>query len=67
MFWSLHVSYSKHITQANHKLTYVPVGDILEAGAYYSVRIKDIASFERYIAQLNTYYHDLAYVFFSFV
>ncbi|KAG1138607.1 hypothetical protein G6F37_010656 [Rhizopus arrhizus] len=33
--------------------------DILEIGAYYSVRIKDIASFERYIAQLNTYYHDL--------
>lgn len=42
-------------------MTYIlDVGDILEAGAYYSVRIKDIASFERYIAQLNTYYHDLA-------
>ncbi|KAI8369183.1 cornichon protein-domain-containing protein [Choanephora cucurbitarum] len=36
--------------------------DILELGAYYSVRIKDIGSFERYIAQLNTYYHDLASV-----
>ncbi|KAG2195147.1 hypothetical protein INT47_006596 [Mucor saturninus] len=36
--------------------------DILEVGAYYSVRIKDTASFERYIAQLNTYYHDLASV-----
>ncbi|KAG1174182.1 hypothetical protein G6F70_000084 [Rhizopus microsporus] len=34
--------------------------DILEIGAYYSVRVKDIASFERYIAQLNTYYHDLS-------
>ncbi|KAG1471700.1 hypothetical protein G6F56_001972 [Rhizopus delemar] len=34
--------------------------DILELGAYYSVRIKDIPSFERYIAQLNTYYHDLS-------
>ncbi|CAO3694657.1 unnamed protein product [Rhizopus stolonifer] len=33
--------------------------DILEMGAYYSVRVKDIASFERYIAQLSTYYHDL--------
>ncbi|ORY94609.1 cornichon protein-domain-containing protein [Syncephalastrum racemosum] len=33
--------------------------DILETGAYYSVRIKDIDSFERYIAQLHTYYHDL--------
>lgn len=42
-------------------MTYILyAGDILEAGAYYSVRIKDIASFERYIAQLNTYYHDLA-------
>lgn len=29
-------------------------------GAYHSVRTKDIESFERYIAQLNTYYHDLA-------
>ncbi|RGB40541.1 COP9 signalosome [Rhizophagus diaphanus] len=32
--------------------------DILEIGAYWSVRIKDIPSFERYIAQLNTYYTD---------
>ncbi|KAF7726882.1 hypothetical protein EC973_008389 [Apophysomyces ossiformis] len=36
--------------------------EILETGAYYSVRVKDIASFERYIAQLNTYYHDFASV-----
>ncbi|KAL0094679.1 cornichon protein-domain-containing protein [Phycomyces blakesleeanus] len=36
--------------------------EILETGVYYSVRVKDIASFERYIAQLNTYYHDLASV-----
>ncbi|KAI7886764.1 hypothetical protein K492DRAFT_215527 [Lichtheimia hyalospora FSU 10163] len=36
--------------------------DILEMGAYHSVRTKDIESFERYIAQLNTYYHDLASV-----
>ncbi|KAI8976738.1 cornichon protein-domain-containing protein [Pilobolus umbonatus] len=38
----------------------VTARDILESGAYYSIRIKDIASFERYIAQLNTYYHDYA-------
>ncbi|KAI8147126.1 cornichon protein-domain-containing protein [Fennellomyces sp. T-0311] len=38
----------------------VAARDILEAGAYYSVRAKDIESFERYIAQLNTFYHDLA-------
>ncbi|KAI9316438.1 cornichon protein-domain-containing protein, partial [Dichotomocladium elegans] len=36
------------------------VGEILEMGAYYSIRTKDIGSFERYISQLNTYYHDLA-------
>ncbi|KAI9487016.1 MAG: cornichon protein-domain-containing protein [Benjaminiella poitrasii] len=40
----------------------VTARDILEVGAYYSVRIKDIASFERYIVQLNTYYFDLASV-----
>ncbi|KAI8074457.1 COP9 signalosome [Gongronella butleri] len=36
--------------------------DILEMGAYVSVRVKDIASFERYIAQLHPYYHDLSAV-----
>jgi 26S proteasome regulatory subunit N12 len=34
-------------------------GEILEMGAYHSVRVKDISSFERYIAQLHPYYHDL--------
>ncbi|KAL1931593.1 hypothetical protein VTP01DRAFT_9736 [Rhizomucor pusillus] len=42
--------------------TLVTAREILEMGAYYSVRAKDIESFERYIAQLNTYYHDLASV-----
>ncbi|CAG8782858.1 11570_t:CDS:2 [Racocetra persica] len=32
--------------------------EILEIGAYWSVHVKDIPSFERYIAQLNTYYTD---------
>ncbi|CAG8494789.1 3736_t:CDS:2 [Diversispora eburnea] len=32
--------------------------NILEIGALWSVRVKDIPSFERYIAQLNTYYTD---------
>ncbi|KAG9285824.1 hypothetical protein G9A89_013249 [Geosiphon pyriformis] len=32
--------------------------EILEIGAYWSVRVKDIPSFERYIAQLHTYYSD---------
>ncbi|KAI8343929.1 COP9 signalosome [Chlamydoabsidia padenii] len=36
--------------------------EILEMGAYHSVRVKDISSFERYIAQLHPYYHDLGSV-----
>ncbi|KAJ3227651.1 hypothetical protein HDU81_006550 [Chytriomyces hyalinus] len=32
--------------------------EILELGAQWSVKAKDIPSFERYIAQLKTYYHD---------
>jgi len=32
--------------------------EILEIGALWSIRVKDIPSFERYIAQLKTYYHD---------
>ncbi|ORZ00053.1 SAC3/GANP/Nin1/mts3/eIF-3 p25 family-domain-containing protein [Lobosporangium transversale] len=32
--------------------------DVLEIGAQWSVRTKDIPSFERYMAQLQTYYND---------
>ncbi|KAL1918242.1 uncharacterized protein VTP21DRAFT_3508 [Calcarisporiella thermophila] len=32
--------------------------EILEIGAFWSVRIRDIASFERYYSQLKTYYSD---------
>lgn len=32
--------------------------DVLELGAQWSIRSKDIPSFERYISQLQTYYHD---------
>lgn len=35
--------------------------DILEIGAQWSVAIKDIPSFERYIAQLKCYYFDFQY------
>lgn len=42
------------------KLSRLFVGDVLEMGAYYSVRVKDIAAFERYISQLNTFYYDYA-------
>jgi len=34
--------------------------DTLEIGAQYSVVVEDIPSFERYMAQLQTYYHDYA-------
>jgi len=36
-------------------------GEVLEIGALWSIRVKDISSFERYIAQLKTYYHDYRY------
>ncbi|KAI8915477.1 hypothetical protein PhCBS80983_g03546 [Powellomyces hirtus] len=31
---------------------------VLETGAQWSIRVKDIPSFERYISQLKTYYND---------
>jgi hypothetical protein len=33
-------------------------GDILEIGAQFSIAVKDIPSFERYMAQLKCYYLD---------
>ena len=32
--------------------------DVLEIGALYSIKVKDIPSFERYLAQLKCYYFD---------
>ena len=32
--------------------------DTLEVGAQYAVLTEDIPGFERYMAQLQTYYHD---------
>ncbi|KAG5676339.1 hypothetical protein PVAND_006182 [Polypedilum vanderplanki] len=53
------------------KISYIPTSDsqasqqelviardVLEIGAEYSVAIKDIQSFERYISQLKCYYYD---------
>ena len=37
-------------------------GDILEVGAYVSIRSKDIPSFDRYFSQLQTFYTDYRYV-----
>ena len=36
------------------------VREILEIGAQYSVEIKDVEAFERYMAYLKTYYMDYA-------
>ena len=33
-------------------------GDILEIGAQWAIASKDIPAFERYMAQLKTYYMD---------
>ncbi|KAI7869431.1 cornichon protein-domain-containing protein [Spinellus fusiger] len=42
--------------------TLLAARELLETGAYYSVRVKDITSFERYISQLGSYYYDLVSV-----
>lgn len=34
------------------------LGDILELGAQWSIAVKDIPAFERYMAQLKCYYFD---------
>ena len=36
-------------------------GDVLEMGALFSVSAKDIPAFERYMAQLKSYYLDFRY------
>ena len=37
------------------------IGDVLEMGALFSVSAKDIPAFERYMAQLKSYYLDFRY------
>ena len=37
------------------------VGDILEVGAFWSIRSRDIPSFDRYYSQLQTFYNDYRY------
>jgi 26S proteasome regulatory subunit N12 len=33
-------------------------GEILEIGAFWSIRAKDVPSFDRYFSQLQTFYND---------
>ena len=37
------------------------LGDVLEIGVQYALKTQDMATFERYMAQLNTYYYDYRY------
>ena len=42
-------------------LVWLPIGfagDILEIGAFWSIRAKDVPSFDRYFSQLHTFYTD---------
>jgi 26S proteasome regulatory subunit N12 len=39
------------------------LGDILEIGAFWSIRTKDVPSFDRYFSQLQTFYTDYRLVF----
>ncbi|KAI0033776.1 SAC3/GANP/Nin1/mts3/eIF-3 p25 family-domain-containing protein [Vararia minispora EC-137] len=40
----------------------VAARDILEIGAFWSIRTKDVPSFDRYFSQLQTFYNDLSSV-----
>ncbi|KAI8617009.1 COP9 signalosome [Chytriomyces sp. MP71] len=51
----------QHLATLKMPLNYrasIQTGEILEIGAEWSVKAKDIPSFERYISQLKTYYND---------
>lgn len=39
--------------------TYLSLGSILEVGAFYSLKVRDVGAFERYEAMLSGYYRDL--------
>jgi len=41
-----------------HKKELIVARDVLEIGAHFSLANEDVEGFERYMAQLKTYYHD---------
>lgn len=47
-------------TQEQQRAQLVLAREVLEYGAFLSIRMKDIPAFERYYAQLKTYYYDYA-------
>ncbi|KAG0333982.1 hypothetical protein BG004_000605 [Podila humilis] len=54
----IELSYLTHENKQNNIEELTLARDVLEIGAQWSVRQKDIPSFERYMAQLQTYYND---------
>ncbi|KAG0288686.1 hypothetical protein BGZ96_007552 [Linnemannia gamsii] len=54
----IELSYLTHEDRPNNIEELTLARDVLEIGAQWSVRTKDIPSFERYMAQLQTYYND---------
>jgi 26S proteasome regulatory subunit N12 len=36
--------------------------EAVELGAYWAIKSKDVAAFQRYMAQVHTYYFDIKYV-----
>src|SRR5882762_1931772 len=55
--WSSPVRIVTGIHSENDLLMFKP-GDILEMGAFWSIRTKDVPSFDRYFSQLQTFYND---------
>ncbi|KAG0246122.1 proteasome 26S subunit [Mortierella sp. GBAus27b] len=54
----IELQYLTHEDKHNNIEELTLARDVLEIGAQWSVRTKDIPSFERYMAQLQTYYND---------
>ncbi|KAF9586369.1 hypothetical protein BGW38_006113 [Lunasporangiospora selenospora] len=54
----IELQYLTHEDKHNNVEELTVARDVLEIGAQWSVRKKDIPSFERYMAQLQTYYND---------
>lgn len=47
---------------ANNTKEVVLARDILEVGAFWSLKQKDVDSFDRYVGLLRVFYHDCGYV-----
>lgn len=54
--------YPEALDVATHAEALVLARDVLEMGAFWSLRKKDLAQFDRYWSQLKPFYLDLVYV-----